>query len=340
MAGFLPSAQFTRVVGALAVVVGGITLAYFFSSTPSDVTRSPLGGNTGSLVPVANPLLQQAADIDTDNDGLRDWEERLWKTNVLVADSDGDGTNDQDEIDSNRNPLVRGPNDLVRDTINLSESLSPATLASLSPTERVAREFFVEYLSYKKGGALLDESEKQKLLFTTIRNSAEEYRTVTDYTLSDVITTPSDDAQAVRLYGNMIGTIMMKHSYATENELVLLERAMRTQNESDLMAIQKISESYTNMVSDMAKVAAPARLQLEHVDLLNQLQVLSQESFALTLVREDPIQTMLAVSNYETNVRNLLTAIQNIQAEITAAQIQYGPEETGVVLMSISSNAI
>jgi hypothetical protein len=335
MAGFLPSAQFVRVVGALVVVIGGITLAYYLSSRPSAVTLEQPGVSTGSLVPVDNPLLQQAADIDTDQDGLRDWEERLWKTNVLLSDSDGDGTTDGSEIESSRNPLVKGPNDSIRDTINLSESLTPETLAALTPTERIAREFFVEYLSYKKGGEPLSQTEKQQLLFSTIRNSAEAYSTTKTYTSSDITLTKGDDASALRLYGNTLGNILLKHSFVTENELALLEKVMRTQDAKDLATIKKISDSYAAMVTDIVQTSVPPSLQEEHTALINQMQILAQESFALTLVLKDPIQTMLAVTNYETNVRNLLVAIESVQTVLTAASITYGEDETGIILMNI-----
>src|SRR3989338_5123125 len=48
---------------------------------------------------------------DRDGDGLKDWEEELWKTDMEKADTDGDGTTDGDEILTERDPLTPGPND-------------------------------------------------------------------------------------------------------------------------------------------------------------------------------------------------------------------------------------
>ena len=41
-------------------------------------------------------------DVDTDGDGLKDWEELLWKTDSNKIDTDGDGTNDNEEISLNK----------------------------------------------------------------------------------------------------------------------------------------------------------------------------------------------------------------------------------------------
>ena len=49
--------------------------------------------------------------IDSDNDGLKDWEENLYKTDPWNPDTDGDGYLDGEEINSGHNPLVKGPND-------------------------------------------------------------------------------------------------------------------------------------------------------------------------------------------------------------------------------------
>ena len=43
---------------------------------------------------------------DTDNDGLKDWEEILWKTDPNNPDTDGDKTTDGEEIKLNRNLII------------------------------------------------------------------------------------------------------------------------------------------------------------------------------------------------------------------------------------------
>jgi hypothetical protein len=48
---------------------------------------------------------------DSDSDGLKDWEEGLYKTDSLNPDTDGDGYLDGEEINSGHNPVVKGPGD-------------------------------------------------------------------------------------------------------------------------------------------------------------------------------------------------------------------------------------
>lgn len=53
----------------------------------------------------------ESQNKDTDNDGLKDWQENLYKTDLNNPDTDGDGFLDGEEIVSNHNPLVKSPGD-------------------------------------------------------------------------------------------------------------------------------------------------------------------------------------------------------------------------------------
>jgi hypothetical protein len=93
----------------LIVLVVGIIAGV--RSKPSPVTESPI---SGIEKPIQN---SKENDIfaDSDNDGLKNWQEDLWKTGKNTADTDGDGTNDGAEVAQNRDPIKLPP-----DTITFS----------------------------------------------------------------------------------------------------------------------------------------------------------------------------------------------------------------------------
>lgn len=84
---------------------------------------------------------------DSDNDGLQDWQEDLYKTDYLNPDTDGDGYLDGEEINSDHNPLVKAPGD--------TQIFHPLPLGDkYNITKRVLNEKTVEsifdsYLSQK-----------------------------------------------------------------------------------------------------------------------------------------------------------------------------------------------
>lgn len=72
-----------------------------------------------------NPKPVKLIDNDQDNDGLTDFWELRFGTNLLKADTDGDGVNDGDEIDQATDPRQAG---LIKLPIRLDVSLSQQQL--------------------------------------------------------------------------------------------------------------------------------------------------------------------------------------------------------------------
>ena len=86
---------------------------------------------------------------DSDNDGLRDWEEELFHTDPFNPDTDNDGYLDGEEVNSGHNPLVKAPGDEL--------SLYPLPLGK----------------KYNLTNKILNETAVQKLLSSYLSQKAE-----------------------------------------------------------------------------------------------------------------------------------------------------------------------
>src|SRR5689334_1381538 len=91
---------------------GSLLPSFFKKDNPSVLTQE--GANQASA------FLQS----DADGDGLKYWEEALWKTDPNKFDTDGDGTGDGQEVREGRNPLIAG----VDDTLTPIQSLDPKNI--------------------------------------------------------------------------------------------------------------------------------------------------------------------------------------------------------------------
>ncbi len=113
---------------------------------------------------VLKPITAEEIDKDSDNDGLKDWEESLWGTNPNNPDTDGDGTPDGQEVKQGRNPLLaskNGKNDkLENQKLKETDSLLPAELPSF--TDLLSQQFFGDYLFLreKDGGQISQKARK------------------------------------------------------------------------------------------------------------------------------------------------------------------------------------
>ena len=69
-----------------------------------DIAYTSTQGNSQSA-------LSSASMLDTDKDGLPDWQEALLGTDLKKSDTDSDGSPDGEEVRLNRDPLKAGPDD-------------------------------------------------------------------------------------------------------------------------------------------------------------------------------------------------------------------------------------
>ena len=91
-----PKIPLVVIILAIALIIGGLVFVLKYS-------------NKESLLGTKTKYEENLKD--SDNDGLKDWEEELYKTDLHNPDTDGDGYLDGEEVNSGHNPLVKAPGD-------------------------------------------------------------------------------------------------------------------------------------------------------------------------------------------------------------------------------------
>src|SRR3989344_8258983 len=105
---YLPSGKFTKTALAFVMLAGLVGVALIYPEERTVKYSNPSAElETGTL----ENIIAITGDIDTDSDGLKDWEEALFKSDPNNKDTDGDGTEDDEEVKLGRNPTLAGPND-------------------------------------------------------------------------------------------------------------------------------------------------------------------------------------------------------------------------------------
>ena len=148
-------------------------------------------------------------DADTDSDGLKDWEELLWKTDSGKADTDGDGTNDNEEITLNRNPLKAGPDDKISDKEDLvakEKAVSDSKQNTL--TASYARKFLTEYMTLKKQKGELSDLDKENLV-QSFMDSLEPLTVNDSYSISSIKVSSESNEDEIKKYASEIKKIFI-----------------------------------------------------------------------------------------------------------------------------------
>ena len=192
-------------------------------------------------------------------------------------------------------------------------------------TDSFARSFFENYTRGSLSGALTD-SNQDLFLKASI---ADLFEGASDslYTARDVLIGESSDAY-LRTYGNTIAEITVRHSpQNTENELAIFERFLQTKKDADHIKLTNIANTYSRILADTLKVAAPPELADEHLMLLNAYQAVQRDIDAMAMSMIDPVHALLRVQRYDSDVQVLSEVFSRIYIHLYEQGVRYGGDE-------------
>ncbi len=320
-----------KMIGVLVLVVL-IPLLYLGLKKPEV--------STTKLTPTQQKVVT-ALERDSDGDGLKDWEEILWKTSPTNTDSDNDTTSDGEEVAGGRDPLKAGPNDFISIGTSTENGTHPTSGKAKTTTEAFARDFFGKYIALvKTDGKSVSEDDQIAIIDELL---SKKYITLepTVYPESAIKTSTDNSKTALRKYGNAIGAIFIKNSpKVVENELTIFETALDLKNagENGDMEIQKLDEiiaSYQKNVRDINSLVAPSGTKELQLALLNSLSGVLTAIESLRASYDDPILGLPTLSLYQTEVVHLGESMLQLYGYFTRNNITFTQEEGGYIFSSI-----
>lgn len=299
--------------------------------------------NRGDEVePQLNPasILGSAALIaDSDHDGLKDWEEELWRTDPLNPDTDGDGAGDAEEIKNGRNPVIAGPNDPL-DSASVATKINPDAKKIVPDTERFARELFATYLSTKQEGLPLTQNEIANIIDTVSASVPEESPKL--FSEKGAKTFSAETPEALRAYGNALGAVLKKPWPSRENELVIFERAIKDTNPEtarlDLANLTPIALAYGNLGKAIAEIPAPQSGLAIHLRVANTAMEIGNTISGMGVAFDDPIKTISSVARYLEAAPRLGETLSAIRNFLETRGISFSENEDGYALWKATTN--
>ncbi len=285
---YLPSKEFLKFFG-IAVAIGLVIflIIHFFGD------RSKVSQEIQSIA-----TRQIIEEQDTDNDGVKDWEEALWGLDLDNPDSDDDGILDGQEVE------------MRKQEIKNSEDFVEVLEEPKTETERLARQLttIAFNLNQASGGAL-DQKKIEEIAAGLIEGVQPEM-TIT-YTMEDIIVSPTKTAQ--EYYREMTQeTGHLSDMYGTE--LGIVERAITLNKESILKELEPIIIAYSEAPGKVLKKEIPAEIAQAHLDYLNALMQKAIALYSLTQYFKDPIFSVRGMNEYviaEENLENASNVIKN-----------------------------
>ncbi len=274
-----------------------------------------------TTVAAVDAISSDLQDLDSDSDGLKDWEEVLLGTDSHKADTDGDGTNDGKEAAAGKNPLVKGAGE--------KKEVAKVT-TELTPSDKLARDFFARYMELNKAGLGADKQGTALLVEEVIKNGIV-IETPGNFPLSSIKTSIDESTFAIHTYGNQIGEIFKNTIRPAKDEAVITKEALEADDPEILKQLDPIIHYYETILKSLFATPVPESMATMHLDLINATNKFLFVSKSFRQVDNDPIKGIQGTSLYLKAGEALFYAFRNLALHFEAKNVEFKTFEGGSI---------
>jgi len=326
---YLPSKRFiVSVIILLALGASG----WFVAQNPQQETISSNQSNGALLQQQRQAEILAITDrlvLDNDKDGLRDWEEVIWKTDPQIPDTDGDGTTDGEEVKLERDPLKAGPDDLLeKHPIDENKKNEPQTL-----TEQLMDDLRLSYLAAHglNEGAPLSEEQKSDIVSSFMATMQQEQERAQHYSMTDI---KIDVSKTGKAYGNELGAALDAQSKNIDySELDVMKEITSTMSKEQMRKVLEkldpLIARYETIIALLQNMSVPLAYADMHTQFLNINAALKKAAEDMRALPDDPIRSSLGIGLFREKLDSVLVFLRGLKAQFEKDNIRFSPNEPG-----------
>lgn len=316
---------------ALFISLVFIAAGYYFSS--------PLQTNIASATSTEE-LLKAYAAKDTDSDGLPDWQESLYGTDLQNPHSVDPVLMDKEAVDQGKvEPKFKSeppPPEKVD-----PRSIPGDIPVSGSLTERFAKQFFQKFMMSQQVGMSTSPADMQAFVADSVASLQLTEHTPNTFTRADVRTMGAG-ASALRSYASTLSeglTTTTSNTGAEKDELSYVYDAVINSDSKALAKVSAIAKAYRNAVTMAKKTPAPIELVDAHVELMNATAQLAESIENMAAFKEDPMRTLLGMSQYQVQGVRFIRAFATMDTIYQQAGVRIEVGEPGYSFYTLLGQA-
>lgn len=284
---YRPSKKF---IISISILAGAAVLFFGIRYIAHRVeTRNPLAKiKVGELT---NP-----ADIDTDNDGLKDWEEALWGTDPKNPDTDANGIPDGRQIQQTRQTLNQQGSDVAIPPEQLTE------------TDKLARDIYTSLAIASQNGELTEE-QSVELQGKIIQYIVQRVGGFKEYQTSDFTIVQNSEISA-RAYASFINGFSDRYN----KTIPVLKQTISdlANNTITPEIVSNLGKQQLSFAEELRRQAVPQGLAPQHQYLVNALVRMGTILQGVAVVENDPLTAFIngiGIQDALTNLANAFSAL-------------------------------
>lgn len=282
---FLPSRSVIAFVLIPALTIVGVWATVKYYQAP--IEQKALTKEEKIKIAIAEGQAE-FLERDSDLDGLKDWEELLYKTDPSIQDTDGDGVSDGKEVLAGSDPLQK-----VDSTTGVVSTTTDSGISyykndtSLSKTEVLARDLLVTYTELGKADALGNQTIQESVINQLVKDTT---KVQSVFKLeSEDIRVVADSKFAAQTYHSNFSRITRKLSSIQFYELELLARFVEDGDQEALAQLIRHADLYEVIANELAAIPAPISVSGVHLELTNNLYIFTDSVRGMAKIAEDPL---------------------------------------------------
>ena len=264
-----------------ATLFGVVLLAFagwkLFSQNPRP-TREGLQTTTDARISGSDEYA-----VDSDGDGVKDWEEILLGTDPNNPDTNNDGIPDGDELAAARKTFEE----------NVDNTLANA---STTRTDQLAREIFGAYIQSKQQGSF-DSASFDEVIAQAIESQFSQ-RAATQYALKDIETTTDISQPRTLMYRDQFQQAILPVTQIGEYELMTYGRAIESGDPAEFEKLTAAATIYDEIAQTLLTIIVPEDAAQAHLDLINSFATFASILNTMTKTPEDPLLTFIATRDF------------------------------------------
>lgn len=285
---------------------------------------------------ISEELLRTYASQDSDNDGLFDWKEVLYGSDVNDPRSIDPSLLDGEAVERGLVSPKFVSETPAADPVSVEElGGTPPTPGSL--TDSFARLFFEQYISL--GSAELTPEGRQAFVAELSRQFQEQGTRKLSSTLT-VVSLRVSTSQSFLSYIEEVERILLVHEVpeGNENPLPFLEALIVGGNVTAKEKLLVLVTAYENIARDLRLVeVAPEDIDT-HLAIVRSFDVLSRTTAALSNYDRDPVLALNALGMYPDTWKTLSSSFVTLGTKIVSTGGEPLPTAPGALIVSLIRN--